>query len=157
MVDLISPSATVDGVSNSMVRNVMKKKILVIDDDDVFRYLHSRVIALSGVEADVICATHGLEAFEIITQMLEKGEELPTEMFIDLNMPTMNGFEFIRSINDFDFPGKDQIKMIVVTSSVNETDRVIAENLGIKHFLTKPLMVKDVAEILAVNVNSNSR
>lgn len=143
-------SAEADGVSNFMVRNKMKKKILVIDDDEVFRYLHSKVIALTGVAADIITASHGLEAFEIITQILEKGEELPTEMFIDLNMPTMNGFEFIRSMNDFDFPGKDQIKMIVVTSSVNEADRVIADELGIKYFLTKPLMIKDVAEVLAV-------
>ena len=151
MVDLMFLSGEPGGISNSMVRNSMKKKILVIDDDEVFRYLHSKVIALTGVEADVITASHGLEAFEIITQILENGGELPTEMFIDLNMPTMNGFEFIRSMNDFDFPGKEQIKMIVVTSSVNEADRVIADELGIKYFLTKPLMVKDVADVLAVH------
>src|SRR5688572_108194 len=150
MVDLIFLSGQPGGASNSMVRNSMKKKILVIDDDHVFRFLHSKVIKLSGVDAEILMASHGLEALEIITQILEKGEQLPTDIFIDLNMPTMNGFEFIRSINDFDFPGKEQIKMIVVTSSVNEADRVIADELGIKYFLTKPLAVKDVAEILAV-------
>jgi CheY-like chemotaxis protein len=138
-----------------MVRNCMKKKILVVDDDHVFQYLHSKVIALTGVDAEIITASHGLEALEIITKILEKGEELPTEMFIDLNMPVMSGFEFIRSINDFDFPGREQIKMIVVTSSVNDADRVTADELGIKHFLTKPLTVKDVAELLAVNAQSN--
>jgi CheY-like chemotaxis protein len=151
MVDLMFLSAGADGVSNSMVRHSMKKKILVIDDDEVFRYLHSKVIKLSGVEADIITASHGLEALEIITKMLENEEELPTDMFIDLNMPTMNGFDFIRTMNDFDFPGKELIKMIVVTSSVNDADKVIADELGIKYFLTKPLMVKDVAEVLAVH------
>jgi CheY-like chemotaxis protein len=129
----------------------MTKKILVIDDDEVFRYLHSKVIALTGIKADVITASHGLEAFEIITKILENGEALPTEMFIDLNMPTMNGFEFIRSMNDFEFPGKEQIKMIVVTSSVNDADKVTADELGIKYFLTKPLLVKDVADVLSVH------
>ena len=151
MVDIMFLSANAYGVSNPMVRNSMKKKILVIDDDEVFRYLHAKVISLTGFQADILTASHGLEALEIITKMLENGEDLPTEMFIDLNMPTMSGFEFIRTINDFDFPGKDQIKMIVVTSSVNDADRVIADELGIKYFLTKPLMVKDVAEVLAVH------
>ena len=151
MVDVIFLSADADGVSNRMVRNSMKKKILVIDDDEVFQYLHSKVISLTGIDADVITASHGLEALEMITKIVENGEELPTEMFIDLNMPTMTGFEFIRAINDFDFPGKDQIKMIIVTSSVNDADRVIADELGIKYFLTKPLMVKDVAAVLAVH------
>lgn len=151
MVDLVFLSASADGASNSMVRKSMKKRILVIDDDEVFRYLHAKVIKLSGVEADIIMASHGLEGLEVITKILENGEPLPTDIFIDLNMPTMNGFDFIRTINDFDFPGKDQIKLIVVTSSVNDADRVIANELGIKHFLTKPLLVKDVAEVLAVH------
>ncbi|HEY0653590.1 MAG TPA: response regulator [Chryseosolibacter sp.] len=131
----------------------MKKKILLIDDDQIFHYLHSKVIALAGIEADIITAGHGLEGMEIITKMIENGEELPTEVFIDLNMPNMNGFEFIRAVNDLDFPGKSQMKMIVVTSSVNSADRVIADELGIKYFLTKPLLVRDVAEVLAVNAN----
>lgn len=153
MVDVFSPSANADRVSNLMVRNVMKKKILLIDDDQIFHYLHSKVIALAGIEADIITAAHGLEALEIITKMIENGEELPTEILVDLNMPNMNGFEFIRAINDFDFPQKDQIKMIVVTSSVNEADKVIADQLGIKYFLTKPLLVRDVADVLTVNVD----
>lgn len=131
----------------------MKKKILLIDDDYIFHYLHSKVIALAGIEADIITAGHGLEALEIITKMIENNEELPTEIFIDLNMPNMNGFEFIRAINDFDFVGKDQIKMVVVTSSVNAADRVIADELGIKYFLTKPLLVPDVADVLGVNTS----
>lgn len=151
MVDVFLPSANADRVSNHMVRNVMKKKILLIDDDQIFHYLHSKVIALAGIEADLITAAHGLEALEIITKMIENGEELPTEILVDLNMPNMNGFEFIRAINDFDFPQKDQIKMIVVTSSVNEADKVIADQLGIKYFLTKPLLVRDVIEVLTVN------
>lgn len=144
-------SADAEGISNPVVRNSMKKRILVIDDDEVFQYLHSKVISLTGIDADIITTSHGLEALEMITKMLESGDELPTEMFIDLNMPTMTGFEFIRAINDFDFPGKEKIKMIVVTSSVNDADRVIADELGIKYFLTKPLLVKDVAEVLAVH------
>lgn len=153
MVDVCRPTASAEGVSNHMVRNVMKKKILLIDDDQIFHYLHSKVIALAGIEADIITAGHGLEGMEIITKMIENGEELPTEVFIDLNMPNMNGFEFIRAVNDLDFPGKSQMKMIVVTSSVNSADRVIADELGIKYFLTKPLLVRDVAEVLAVNAN----
>jgi CheY-like chemotaxis protein len=151
MVDQRLPSAKSDRASNLMVRNVMKKKILLIDDDHIFHYLHSKVIALAGIEADIITAAHGLEGLEIITKMIENGEDLPTEIFIDLNMPNMNGFEFIRAINDFDFPQKEQIKMIVVTSSVNEADKVIADQLGIKYFLTKPLLVRDVVEVLSVN------
>src|SRR5687768_10778012 len=136
MVDVYLPSVNADRVSNFMVRNVMKKKILLIDDDHIFHYLHSKVISLAGIEADIITAAHGLEALEIITKMIENGEELPTEILVDLNMPNMNGFEFIRAINDIDFKGKDQIKMIVVTSSVNDADKVIADQLGIKYFLT---------------------
>jgi CheY-like chemotaxis protein len=153
MVDVFSPSAKADRTSSLMVSNVMKKKILLIDDDHIFHYLHSKVIALAGIEADIITAAHGLEALEIITKMIENGEELPTEILVDLNMPNMNGFEFIRAINDFDLPQKDQIKMIVVTSSVNEADKVIADQLGIKYFLTKPLLVRDVAEVLTVNAD----
>jgi CheY-like chemotaxis protein len=153
MVDVNIPSGKTDRTSNQMVRNSMKKKILLIDDDQIFHYLHSKVIALAGIEADIITAGHGLEALEIITKMIERDEELPTEIFIDLNMPNMNGFEFIRAINDFDFPVKDRMKMVVVTSSVNAADREIADQLGIKYYLTKPLVVRDMVEILSVDAN----
>lgn len=153
MVDVCISAAKADRVSNHMVRNVMKKKILLIDDDHIFHYLHSKVISLAGIDAEIITAAHGLEGLEIITKMIENGEELPTEIFIDLNMPNMNGFEFIRAVNDLDFEGKDQIKMIVVTSSVNDADRVVADELGIKYFLTKPLLVRDVIDVLTADVN----
>jgi CheY-like chemotaxis protein len=150
MVDVCSPQAPAVRVNNFMVRNTMKKKVLIIDDDEVFRYLHSKVVTLTGLNADVITASHGLEALEIITKMIESGEELPTEIFVDLNMPYMNGFEFVRAFNDIDLPGKENIKLIVVTSSVSEADQVTAVQLGIRYCQTKPLMVHDVIGILKV-------
>lgn len=134
--------------NTSMEGKDMKKKILIIDDDEVFRYLHAKIVTLSGAGAEIITASHGLEGLEVLTKIIESGGDVPTEIFVDLNMPEMNGFEFIRAFNDFDFPGKCGIRIVIVTSSVNEADRVIAGTLGIKYFLTKPLLVNDVIGLL---------
>ena len=54
-----------------------------------------------------------------------------------VRMPVMNGFEFIRTFQATDLPGKDQILLVVVTSSLGEGDKVKVKDLGVNHFITK--------------------
>ena len=69
--------------------------------------------------------------------------------FLDINMPVMNGFEFMESFNETDIVNKENIKIVVLTSSGNEQDLLRMSKLGIKHYLTKPLTEEKVKKLIS--------
>jgi CheY-like chemotaxis protein len=120
----------------------MKKKILMIDDESIFHYLNSKMIALSGIDCEVQSANNGAEALTLLKTFE------PDFIFIDLFMPLMDGFEFVRQFQKSDFQNKEKATLIIMTSSTDAGDVEKASSLGIAHFTSKPLTVEGVKELL---------
>lgn len=125
----------------------MKKNFLLVDDDAMFLFLNAKVIELSGIDCMIKTASNGKEAMELVRRDYINSTLLPDIIFIDLTMPVMNGFEFIRAFQAMDLPGKDQTLLVVVTSSLGEGDKAKVKDLGVNHFITKPLTVEDLIKI----------
>jgi CheY-like chemotaxis protein len=70
---------------------------------------------------------------------LASNELLPSLVFLDLNMPGMNGFEFLDRLTSIAFKQRGKIKVVVLTSSLNENDYEEAKSLGCDGYLVKPL------------------
>lgn len=109
--------------------------ILLIEDDELDIISFERAIKKIDLPVKLVNAFNGNEALEILN-----GEEQifnPDIIVLDLNMPKMNGIEFLNELRkDKKF---DQVKIFVMTTSTEERDRESAMSLGINEYIIKPL------------------
>ncbi|OED35138.1 histidine kinase [Chromatiales bacterium (ex Bugula neritina AB1)] len=124
-------------------------KAAIVDDDIVQLMLYERVINRSGLVKEVL----KFESAEVALQYLKNEEnERIDVLFLDINMPRMDGFEFLEAATSS--IGSDFIDCVVImlTTSLDPLDRKRAEEFKVvKSFLSKPLTeeaLQDVAEMI---------
>jgi CheY-like chemotaxis protein len=113
--------------------------ILLIEDDQVDVMNVQRAFKKGHITHPLYVATDGLEALKML-----RGEEdvpvMPAErrlILLDLNMPKMNGIEFLQALRADD--QLKQIPVVVLTTSSTDQDRVNAYNLNVAGYLIKPI------------------
>jgi len=126
----------------------MKKKlncILLIDDDDDDNYFHQIIIRDMNITDDVKLVTNGLEALDFL-----KNVETPPELiFLDINMPKMNGWEFLEEYNKLPADHKANTIIAMFSTSQNTDDKKKAEQFSnVKCFQSKPLTEKILEGII---------
>jgi DNA-binding response OmpR family regulator len=116
----------------------MSKKILVIDDKKELRTMLKQYLAQEGFE--VVTASDGREALFIARQ------EKPDLILLDLMMPEMGGYEFLRLYGrEADTP------VIILTARLEENDKVLGLELGADDYITKPFSLRELtARVRAV-------
>jgi two-component system chemotaxis response regulator CheY len=110
-------------------------KILIVDDDKTTRKLLSLFLKESGFE--VVTAENGLNALEKL------GSDTFQLVLTDLNMPFMDGIEFLRSMKSN--PGTSNIPALMLTTETDEEERERAMKAGADGFLSKPVTADVVA------------
>lgn len=112
------------------------KKVLIVDDEDIIRFL--LVDVLSSDELEILEAANGREAVSVIEN------DCPDLVITDTNMPIMDGFEVIEFIN------KNNYKTTVIMMSANNSDeyRKKATSLGIRHIVIKPFPLDEIADLV---------
>lgn len=128
---------------------MMKKHILLIDDDFIFNYVARLMLERTNRVGTVSTAMNGKEAIRELHKTIEGTAPVPDLIFIDINMPVMNGFQFIKAFQDMDFPGKERISLVMVTSSLDPRDIEEAKSLGVNKYYSKPLTDADIEAVLA--------
>lgn len=115
-------------------------KALLIDDDSVCNFLNKKTLERTGFVNDIQTVLNGKEAIDLFKSYYQESRQLPDLVLLDLNMPIMDGFGFLEAFKALPSPDKENVKIIVVTSSQDPKDISRAKELGIKQYLTKPLM-----------------
>lgn len=128
----------------------MKKNVLLVDDDHIFNYLNERIIQKMGISDEIHSARNGQEALDLLNKYLSGTTALPDIIFLDLNMPVMDGFAFLEAFKRMKMPGKEKISIIIVTSSQDPKDIARAKELGIDHYLTKPITEESIKKALSI-------
>lgn len=118
--------------------------LLIIDDDKVSTLITTWVAKKSGIFEDVRSVSNGREALDIFQHVNNNKLAAPDFILLDLDMPVMNGFAFIESIRGLTFPNKNNMSIVVLSSSANPGDIQRARSLGIEHYLVKPLKLNDL-------------
>src|SRR5688572_2031357 len=126
----------------------MARRILLVDDDIQLNKIHEKILPSSGLASEVHVALNGREAIDYLNARIEKGYPLPNVIVTDLDMPVMDGFEFIDAFNALSFPGKNKIELVVFTSSSNISDKKRALSKGIRHYLSKPYLVRALNDVI---------
>jgi CheY-like chemotaxis protein len=127
---------------------MLQKDILLVDDDSIANFLIERIVQSTGFAKSISTALNGKEALHVFTKHLDDSSPVPEVVLLDLNMPIMNGFEFLKAFQQLEFKEKSNILIILVTSSNNPTDIETAKELGIKYYLTKPISADTIKGIM---------
>lgn len=116
-----------------------KANILLIEDDELDTISVERSLKKLEIKYVLHTAYNGIEALKLLRD--EKNPLIPDVIFLDINMPKMNGIEFLNIIrND---PKLKDLKVFVMTTSSESIDRTTAEGLGISGYIIKPLNYND--------------
>lgn len=128
-----------------------KINLLVIDDDDINIFIISKIVEKTGYDVE-ICAKHnGQLAIDYIKELISENNPLPQLVLIDINMPILNGWEFIEAYEALNLAVDNDMYML--SSSVYENDIEKAKSYkSVKGFISKPLSIDRLKELLeAIN------
>ncbi|MBM3178472.1 MAG: response regulator [Bacteroidetes bacterium] len=126
-----------------------KLKYLLIDDEEVFNFIHSQIIRLTDEFAEINEVRSSSEALEVIQNNASSKENFPDILFIDINMPEMNGFELLTQLQQLAPTFPKPIEIYIVTSSLFESDRLKAKTYPIvTGFIEKPVSNQQVRDII---------
>ena len=122
--------------------------VLLVDDNDIDNFINERMITTSGFGKTVIVKNSAQGALDYLKSLEEKGSPLPKIIFLDLNMPVMDGFAFLEQYENFSDSLKSHCKVIVLSSSISPEDINRASvNPHVVKFVNKPLSEKYLAVI----------
>ncbi len=119
-----------------------QKTFLLVEDDELDVISFQRTLKKLGVECDLHVAYNGNEALKLLND--EESPIYPDVIILDLNMPKMNGTEFLKRLRADD--KFKQLKVFVMTTSAEITDRTKTEELGISNYIIKPLGYTDTSK-----------
>jgi CheY-like chemotaxis protein len=123
---------------------VTYKKCLLIDDNYIDNFVTRRILESSNFAEEIAVRQSANEAISA----LKDGSVKPDVIFLDLRMPLMNGFEFLNEFEKIEFEGKDNIKIFMLSSSLDPTDvKRSTENKYVVQFIHKPLTHKILEEL----------
>lgn len=122
------------------------KRVCIIDDDPIYQMLAKRLISLNQYSDVILDFRDGNEAYLALKQMHEQGEEMPDIIFLDINMPIWDGWDFLDEIIKLKLQHKFEIYMVSSSTSPHDIEK--AESYPfVKRFLTKPLQISDLNSI----------
>ena len=119
--------------------------ILLVEDDDVDVMNVRRAFDKNRIANPLYVAADGVEALRML-----RANEVPKErriILLDLNMPRMNGIEFLRELRGD--PGLMLTPVVVLTTSGDERDKINAYNLNVAGYLLKPVTFINFVEVMA--------
>jgi CheY-like chemotaxis protein len=116
--------------------------ILLIDDDEPTNFLNQMVLEELGITKHIKVAQNGEEALGYLkkTSTGDENFPLPDLIFLDINMPAMNGWEFLQHYSGLPQNQKANVVIVMLTTSLNPDDRAKAHQISeVTGFETKPL------------------
>jgi two-component system, NarL family, nitrate/nitrite response regulator NarL len=133
----------------------MSKKVnktVLIDDSDIDLFIQRRFLEVYNFSHQLVAYKSAAEALNWLNNM--NGETPPEVIFLDLNMPEVDGFTFLKNFEKLPQKIVSHSKIVVLTSSNSTKDRQQAfENKNVIQFITKPLKQSDIEELQRIILN----
>ena len=129
--------------------------IAIVDDDEIAQFTLGKMIEKKEIAKQILSFSDGESAFDFVKLNMAQPALLPDAILLDLNMPVMDGWQFLDEFMKMKADLPKPILIYIVTSSVDEVDISRAKALDeISGYLIKPILpehVKLIVEMLASN------
>lgn len=127
--------------------------VMLVDDNDTDNFISKRIIEITKFANRVEVKNSGKSALDYLRENQDNIDDLPNLIFLDINMPIVDGFVFLYEFEKFSDTIKDKCKVIILSSSDNkrDIDKIVNNNHVIK-FITKPLTETALEEVKINNL-----
>ncbi|MES2397476.1 MAG: response regulator [Bacteroidota bacterium] len=125
------------------------QSVMIVDDCEIDNYINEIIIKKAGFAENVYKHSGALGSLEFLKniEMLHYTalDLLPSVVFLDINMPILDGFQFLDELNNFPAPLNKKIKIVILSSSANPSDiKRASQYKQVVKFLHKPLKKEDL-------------
>ncbi len=116
------------------------KKVMLVDDNEIDNIINEKIIEANGFADSILVFKTGQEALDYLAENQNDDESLPEIIFLDINMPIMDGFQWLEDFERFTDLVKTKCRIIMLSSSISpkDIDRA-ASSRYVKKYLNKPL------------------
>lgn len=122
--------------------------VMLVDDNDTDNFISKRIIEITGFAGRVEAKNSGKIALDYLRENQDKAGNIPDVIFLDINMPVVDGFVFLYEFDKFPELVKNKTKIIILSSSDNKRDiDKIVNNNHVINFITKPLTDSALEEV----------
>ena len=122
------------------------KLACIVDDDPIFVFGIKKMMKLTKFCENFLVFANGQEALDSLTAIINKGGDIPQLILLDLNMPVMDGWEFLEEFTKTNPP--KEITIYILTSSIDPRDLKRAKQFNrVSNYVIKPITIENLESI----------
>ncbi len=127
----------------------MTKTLCIIDDDDLYKLLLKKTIQKLEYNTEIMCFSNGEEAIQSFTKNKNNAGKLPDIVLLDINMPVMDGWEFMENYKSLRHDLCKPITVYIASSSIARQDVEKSEEYKeISGYLIKPIVKDTIKDLI---------
>lgn len=130
----------------------LKSRVFIIDDDPIHQRIAQIMISKHNLFDEYFSYTDAQRALDFLQENKNNKEALPDVILLDLNMPVLDGWDFLETFETLIKEFKKNIRVFIVSSSVDEKDLIRSKSyVAVKGFISKPLSPDIIRSIIETN------
>jgi len=132
--------------------NSKSVSVLLVDDDEINNFISIKLIKKALLNTEIMACLNGKFAIDQLVEIQKKDpDKMPDYILLDINMPIMNGWEFLDEFKRLNIDAVGKCKIFIISSSVFSNDINKARSYPlVKDFISKPLNVDKIRELFTV-------
>jgi CheY-like chemotaxis protein len=131
--------------------------VMLVDDNDTDNFISKRIIEITKFARRIEIKNSGKSALEYLEREKNNPENLPNIIFLDINMPIVDGFVFLFEFDMFPEAVKNKCRVVILSSSDNKRDiEKIVDNDYVVKFITKPMSAQALTEIKELSLKEGA-